>query len=39
MTYFALALLARLGIVSDLRPVPEHVIHKNLIMTETSTPI
>ena len=39
ITYYALFLLARLGIVSDLRPVPEHVIHKNLIIAESSTPI
>jgi len=39
ITYYALVLLARLGIVSDLRSVPEHVINKNLITAETSTPI
>jgi len=39
ITYYALVLLACLGIVSDLRPVPEHVIHKNLIIAEASTPI
>ena len=39
ITYYALVLLARLGIVSDLRSVPEQVIHKNLIIAETSTPI
>jgi len=39
MTYYALVLLARLGMVSDLRPVPEQVIHQNLIIAETSTPI
>jgi stearoyl-CoA desaturase (delta-9 desaturase) len=33
ITYYALLLLARLGIVRDLRPVPEHVIHKNRILT------
>jgi stearoyl-CoA desaturase (delta-9 desaturase) len=33
ITYHVLALMARLGIVSDLRPVPEHVIHKNRIHT------
>ncbi|MBW2483380.1 MAG: acyl-CoA desaturase [Deltaproteobacteria bacterium] len=33
ITYYALSLLARLGIVRDLRPVPEHVIHKNRIVT------
>jgi len=38
LTYYALVLLARLGIVSDLRPVPEHVIRKNLIRAETSIP-
>ena len=32
ITYHVLALMARLGIVSDLRPVPEHVIHKNRIL-------
>jgi len=31
ITFYALVLLARLGIVSDLRPVPGHVIRKNLI--------
>jgi stearoyl-CoA desaturase (delta-9 desaturase) len=39
ITYYALVLLARLGIVSDLRPVPEHLIHKNLIIAKASTPI
>jgi len=39
ITYYALVLLARLGIVSDLRSVPEHVINTNLITAETSTPI
>ena len=33
ITYYALLLLARLDIVRDLRPVPEHVIHKNRIVT------
>ena len=33
ITYHVLALMARLGIVRDLRPVPEHVIHKNLVLT------
>jgi len=37
ITYYALVLLARLGIVRDLRPVPEHVVHKNLIASETAT--
>ena len=32
ITYHVLALMARLGIVKDLRPVPEHVIHKNRIL-------
>jgi len=32
ISYHVLALMARLGIVSDLRPVPEHVIHKNRIL-------
>ncbi len=32
ITYHVLALMARLGIVSDLRPVPAHVIHKDLIL-------
>ncbi len=39
ITYYALVLLARLGIVSDLRSVPEHVTRKNLIIAKTSTPI
>jgi len=38
LTYYALVLLAHLGIISDLRPVPEHVIRKNLIRAETSIP-
>ncbi|MEJ2286011.1 MAG: acyl-CoA desaturase [Desulfobacterales bacterium] len=36
ITYYALVLLARLGIVRDLRPVPEHMVTKNLINSETS---
>jgi len=39
ITCYAMVLLTRPGIVSDLRPVPEQVIHKNLIIAETSTPI
>jgi stearoyl-CoA desaturase (delta-9 desaturase) len=31
ITYYALRMLAWLGIVRDLRPVPEHMIHKNLV--------
>jgi len=31
ITYYALVLLAYLGIISDLRPVPQHVLHKNRI--------
>ena len=36
ITYYALVLLARLGIVRDLRPVPEHVVHKNRISSEAA---
>jgi stearoyl-CoA desaturase (delta-9 desaturase) len=36
ITYYILVLLARMGIITDLRPVPEHVIYKNLIASETS---
>jgi stearoyl-CoA desaturase (delta-9 desaturase) len=32
ITYYALALLARLEIIRELRPVPEYVIHQNLIV-------
>jgi stearoyl-CoA desaturase (delta-9 desaturase) len=39
ITYYLLFLMSRLGIVSDLRPVPEHMIYKNLIRVESSTPI
>jgi stearoyl-CoA desaturase (delta-9 desaturase) len=39
ITYYLLVLMSRLGIVSDLRPVPEHMIYKNLISVESSTPI
>ncbi len=36
VTYYALVLLARLGIVRDLRPLPEHMVYKNLINSETA---
>lgn len=37
MTYYALLLLARLGIIKNLRPVPDHMRHKNRIVTAKST--
>jgi stearoyl-CoA desaturase (delta-9 desaturase) len=36
ITYYMLVLLARLGIIRDLRPVPEHMIYKNRITPEAS---
>ena len=36
MTYYLLVSMSWLGIVRDLRPVPGHVLHKNLIIAETS---
>jgi len=35
MTYYALVCMSWLGIVRDLRPVPERMIHKNRIIAET----
>ena len=37
MTYYALLLLARLGIIHNLRPVPDYMRHKNRIVTDKST--
>jgi len=37
MTYYLLVVMSWLGIVSDLRAVPEHVLKKNRIIAETST--
>ena len=37
ITFYLLVGLSWLGIVSDLRPVPGHVVRKNLIRAETST--
>jgi stearoyl-CoA desaturase (delta-9 desaturase) len=37
MTYYLLVVMSWLGIVSDLRTVPEHVLKKNRIIAETST--
>ena len=37
ITYYVLVLLDRLGIVRDLRSVPEHMVYKNLVSSETST--
>jgi stearoyl-CoA desaturase (delta-9 desaturase) len=37
MTYYALLFLARLGIINNLRPVPDYVRHKNRIVTGKST--
>jgi stearoyl-CoA desaturase (delta-9 desaturase) len=39
ITYYLLVFMSWLGIVRDLRPVPKHVLHKNKIIAETSTPI
>ena len=33
ITYYMLVLLARLNIIRDLRPVPEHMLHKNLAIS------
>jgi stearoyl-CoA desaturase (delta-9 desaturase) len=35
MTYYALVCMSWLGIVRDLRPVPERMIHKNRVNAET----
>ena len=35
MTYYALVCMSWLGIVRDLRPVPERMIHKNRVIAET----
>ena len=37
ITYYILVFMSWLCIVKDLRPVPEHVRHRNLINAETST--
>ena len=37
ITYYILVFMSRLGIVRDLRPVPEHARQRNLIVAETST--
>jgi len=37
MTYYLLVVMSWLGIVRDLRPVPEGVLNKNRIIAETST--
>lgn len=37
VTYYLLALMSRLGIVTDLRPVPDHVIRKNRIDSSLAT--
>ena len=37
MTYYLLVVMSWLGIVSDLRTVPEHILNKNRINAETST--
>ena len=37
VTYYLLVVMSWLGIVSDLRAVPEHVLNKNRIIAETST--
>jgi len=39
ITFYALVLLSLLGIVRDLRPVPEGVLNKNRIIADTSTQI
>jgi stearoyl-CoA desaturase (delta-9 desaturase) len=36
ITYYILVFMSWLGIVRDLRPVPEHVRHRNRIITETT---
>jgi stearoyl-CoA desaturase (delta-9 desaturase) len=35
ITFYVLILMSRLGIIRDLRPVPEHMIYKNRIIEET----
>jgi hypothetical protein len=37
MTYYLLVVMSWLGIVSDLRSVPEQVLKKNRIVADTST--
>jgi stearoyl-CoA desaturase (delta-9 desaturase) len=37
ITYYFLVFMSWLGIVRDLRAVPEHVLHKNRIIAETTT--
>jgi stearoyl-CoA desaturase (delta-9 desaturase) len=37
ITYYILVLMSWLGIVNDLRPIPEHMLHKNRILTESAT--
>jgi stearoyl-CoA desaturase (delta-9 desaturase) len=37
ITYYILVFMSWLGIVRDLRPVPEHVRHRNHIIAETTT--
>jgi stearoyl-CoA desaturase (delta-9 desaturase) len=37
VTYYLLVFMSWLGIIWDLRAVPEHVRHKNLIVSEPST--
>ena len=37
MTYFLLVSMSWLGIVTDLRTVPEHMLHRNRVVTDKST--
>ncbi len=37
LTYYLLVFMSWLGIIWDLRDVPEHMVHKNLIVSEPST--
>jgi stearoyl-CoA desaturase (delta-9 desaturase) len=37
LTYYLLVCMSWLGIVRDLRPVPEHVLHKNRISAGAAT--
>jgi stearoyl-CoA desaturase (delta-9 desaturase) len=37
ITYYLLVFMSRLGIIRELRPVPEHVLKKNRIIAETQT--
>jgi stearoyl-CoA desaturase (delta-9 desaturase) len=39
ITYYILFFMSWLGIVRDLRPVPEGVLNKNRIIADTSTQI